>query len=1350
LVENDIDKIMVHLDKAVNAKNVKDRMDYVDSVIDSINDVVNSETANPIEIMTANDFLTRLTDIFDPKKTNLNVYTDDDVADLEFITEEAKQDPEIAYKYNEQVSRIVALNKKLMDKTLLTVENEVKKRDEFAKTDFNYNNENNNRDLSWFEKWVMTPDRTGDDFLNWWMVLNNDVEAAYKNDISVKFDEIQKVQNRLIPTLERYYSNLPLGKELDNYHKFGIYSVMLDEYGNLKMPYSSSYFDTINKFKSKIKDAENIWKNAAPSERSSKYAKLKEARDKYAKFVSDSNYSKRSEIEDAINKETNPSKLKQLQRVLDKYDIYKSAHLEKFEADYDVFSEDLKEEILTVTDENGIKTDIKKSVKRQQLEFIEENYPYQDIDDLKSYVKSKLNLNYNYSTDVSNIVRRSTSTDAIISSIPRKYTYMYQVPKQQFWNDMSFMDIPEIAEFYNLYVETMKEIRDNLPTRFSKELNLSDIPFILRNVLNYSLKDLITKPDIRNSLYKNYVAGFTLKDKYLNQDNFGENYNDNIINTRFGQLNAFSKNKAVKERLILRLKEEGLPILDESGKVNPRRANRKNGTYSKEFLDIEQDVKNQIDTELLEMKSFDLGKVVEVYYIEAMAYKHKMKEINTFNLIKDAALKTWKSHTGESGEAQPFNDKINMLLDTDKILKGIPARKVLKEKYLSMLGKKYSVLEEKRKKELEETVRVLEEELTDVKNDPIQTENALMYIENIEEEIRKRKDEIDNLGAEINVGNIIRKTLAFDIARNLWGNPRSSIGNVIMGMISNRLEAADGRIFGMDSYKKMFDKIYMKSEITPFLAGTFGGLLLGVTGGLIGAGFGFAVGYGINRMMHKRTKDPETTTVFNMMSMYDILQQQAQEQQLETINDRSSNTYKNKLLRSDAGELIRDPMMFITKSEIPHQAVILGSILDSTLILDPDNIDDKKTITLLSYLTKIGSEGMKFRADYDQIIYLKLNTTQGETITEVPLKILLERVATTSAAMSAKTHGNYRLNTKQLAKLDDRTVLATEFKTWAAEGFAGRYEDKKVNRTISVSLTSSPYQNADENYHTKGMVQTSFEKIGTPLTLGLTILQPSFNNVLWGTIGAFGSSTFLGASAAIASPLLTALASVGGLYYLHNKGYEQTVDKGVQRAFYKALGARVFKKLMTADYYKKFSEVTLNGETIDASEYLDKVLSKEDSANIRKLIEQTGMLTFYSMMYYALLATKISSKDDDDDDIQLEQKYLNFALNTMGRTMLDIQSYTNAGDIISKYGSYDKIAPAISIVPQSWDAASSFTTYMFSGGTEGIYERREGQYEKGDPKFVKKVKKILPFTRTYDSFISSTEQEFEMFKGNNR
>jgi hypothetical protein len=183
-------------------------------------------------------FSARLTDIFDPKKTNLNVYTDDDIADIEFITEEAKQDPEIAYKYNEQVARIVALNKKLMDKTLDTIEKEVKKKDEFAIVDFNPDSENNNRELSWFEKWTMTADRTGDDFLNWWMVLNNDVEAAYKQDISTKFDEITKVQNRLIPILERYYSNLPPGKELDNYHKFGIYAVMLDEYGNVKMPYN--------------------------------------------------------------------------------------------------------------------------------------------------------------------------------------------------------------------------------------------------------------------------------------------------------------------------------------------------------------------------------------------------------------------------------------------------------------------------------------------------------------------------------------------------------------------------------------------------------------------------------------------------------------------------------------------------------------------------------------------------------------------------------------------------------------------------------------------------------------------------------------------------------------------------------------------------------------------------------------------------------------------------------------------------------------------------------------------------------------------------------------------------------
>ncbi|HPC34926.1 MAG TPA: hypothetical protein PLP73_04600, partial [Candidatus Absconditabacterales bacterium] len=344
------------------------------------------------------------------------------------------------------------------------------------------------------------------------------------------------------------------------------------------------------------------------------------------------------------------------------------------------------------------------------LEFIEEHYPADTHAELKAFVKKATGSSYEYKIEKGSIIRNDAALMTPIKEVNKSYEYHHSVPKPEFWNDMSFLDNPDIKAFYELYSETFKEIRDNLPTDKNEALKLSDIPYVARNVLDYALKDMIMNPDTRRTVITDYVQKLVLRNNYLLRDDSGQTYNNESINTKFGKTNAFSKNTAIKERLIKGLSEAGLPIYDSLGKLNPYKANKVKGAYTKEFTEIYNRVKNEVDLELAEMKSFDLSLILELYYIEAMMYKHKMQDLNDMNLIKDTAMKVWQNVKDSNGQPAPLTDKMQMLLDNDKMFKGIPARKA-KGDIFDFAGKKLSNLEKKRAKDLKDIIAILEQDL---------------------------------------------------------------------------------------------------------------------------------------------------------------------------------------------------------------------------------------------------------------------------------------------------------------------------------------------------------------------------------------------------------------------------------------------------------------------------------------------------------------------------------------------------------------------------------------------------------------------------------------------------------------
>ena len=1309
IIEEELKRIQEHIVKATKAENTKEKMDYVDSVIDAVQDVVNSDNPSVIEVLTANHFLTKLTEVFDHTKTDISVYSPDGVNDLTFINEEAKNDPEINLKYHEQVSKIVELNSKLLGKTFQTIDKLMKQKDEFINTDFE--SKYLKEEIGAFNKWLMTPDRSGDPLMNSWSYLNNDVDSHFKLEYATKIEQIKVAKEKAVPALQLYYARLTDRDLLSHHDKYGTYSLFLDENGNFKTRYKKEFFDITNKAQTKRDNAQKEY-TADPTPENLKV--LKKAKKNHAEARSKSSYSLKSDIEADLAKETDPNKIKEFTRVLEKFDKMRADKLDKFEVDLAVYINSLEK--------HPDKAEL-------TLEFIEEYYPAISHSDLKEYVKSKTKQVFEYKIEKGSVMRNDSATLTPIKEVNKSYEYHHSVPKPEYWNDMDFLDNPDIKGFYDLYTEMMKEIIAILPKNKGEALNLSQIPFIARELLDYSLKDMVTNPGTRKTVITDYVQKLVLRENYISKNDTGQSYDNEAINTRFGKTNAFSKETAIKERLIKRLTEEGLPIYDSLGKLNPHKANKVKGAYTKEFTKIYKEIKDQVELELADMKSFDLGLVIEMYYMEAMMYKHKMNQLNEMNLIKDTSMKVWGGVKDSNGQPVPLQDKMQMLTNADKIFKGIPARIARTNGLLNFTGKKYSNLEKRRKEDLEISIEILKKDLEDVSLLEENEEN-LMKRESIMQEIQRREDEINSLGGYLHAGNMLRQLMQVHTFIRLGFNPSSSTGNVIQGIIGNRMEAADGRIFTKQSHDKIFDKIYKKSSLSPFLAGTFAFLATAP----FSLGLGAVVGYGVNRLLHKtRTPDPDTVTILNMMGMYDLVQEQGRELQLKTESTRKSRTWSSKLMRTNAAEILRSPMLFINKSEIPHQAVVLGAILDSVKI----SLSEDTEQSLLDLLTSLGTDGMKFNTDYNQIVNLKLNTTFGSTITQVPLGVLLHRVATTAAATAAKTHGNYRTNVKQLAKLDDYTVLGTEFKTWAFEGFYNRYEEDKPNITISKSLTSTENQLADQDYITKGMYQTAKDQLGIPLTFGLNMFTPNINALLMGFIGTASGAGIFSALPAV----LQAGTALWGLKHLHAKRYEKDVNPNVQKAFVLALAQRAARSATMGKAYKKFADIEIDGVKVNPQEYLNEVLSVEDAANLRKLIEQSGVLVSVSLLYYLAIGAKLAVGSDDEDDV-VARRYTNFVMNTMGRTMLDIESYTSPGDIWDKYGAIEKIAPTTKFMFNIADVIDSAVNW------EKYEASKKGQYEKGDLKFIKQLERITPAVNQVGAFTTKLDQELEMFNAN--
>ena len=99
-------------------------------------------------------------------------------------------------------------------------------------------------------------------------------------------------------------------------------------------------------------------------------------------------------------------------------------------------------------------------------------------------------------------------------------------------------------------------------------------------------------------------------------------------------------------------------------------------------------------------------------------------------------------------------------------------------------------------------------------------------------------------------------------------------------------------------------------------------------------------------------------------------------------------------------------------------------------------------------------------------------------------------------------------------------------------------------------------------------------------------------------------------------------------------------------------------------------------------------------------------------------------------------------MNTMGRTMLDIESYTSPGDIWDKYGAIEKIAPTTKFMFNIVDVVDSAINW------EKYEASKKGQYEKGDLKFINQLKKITPAVNQVGAFTTKLDQELEMFNAN--
>ena len=572
--------------------------------------------------------------------------------------------------------------------------------------------------------------------------------------------------------------------------------------------------------------------------------------------------------------------------------------------------------------------------------------------------------------------------------------YVQTVPKNTDDNgsdlgyyDNKFQQIEQddnLLNLYNFMFKTLQNMKDFLPGEDISYMRTNSIPTIRKKTL-----DAITS----DGTYKGFSKILTERiSESVRADDIGE---QGLIEERKDlQINMLINNKT---RI-----NDYIQIQDT--------AYRADNEGSAPTTDMRNEWKKDIMDQIAQEKSFDLGRVMKAFSAMATAYKHKAAiedQIRTAQDIIGRAVETRENFAGD-----PKRDKYKNLLSK----KGLGDLNDMMENFLDVAYWGYAANKPEgridQKKHLNKTEKALAATLKDSQSKLDQL-LADEKIDQAEYEIRSEviKEQLEVLGgirAYSKYGDILLKYVQY---KGMGWNVYAAFSNMGFGLISNVIEASDGRNYSMKSYRKA-------------QAMTFNSVLKNNTFNLV-----------------------ETGTAHKIRALMN---------RLDVLKESRNEIYKSSedKLFGKFGERFdwMNPFNPQSRSEYFNQAPVMIAMMMDTYVTN----DKGEKVSMWD---KFNEQG-EFK--------------EGE---EVSLEVLSKLKAEIDKVVKMN-HGNYDPDTPIAAKRKFIGRAASQFRTWAFQGFAERFRTEFDDHNLTNKITGENYLTRKGRYRSYAAYYNTFDELG--------------------------------------------------------------------------------------------------------------------------------------------------------------------------------------------------------------------------------------------------------------------------------
>lgn len=427
--------------------------------------------------------------------------------------------------------------------------------------------------------------------------------------------------------------------------------------------------------------------------------------------------------------------------------------------------------------------------------------------------------------------------------------------------------------------------------------------------------------------------------------------------------------------------------------------------------------KDKINT-LAEEKSFDLGRVVKAFSSMAVTYKHRASVEDSIRIVRDIMQRAVEQRENVAGE--PLRSRWGKLLGKD----GLDNTWEMLEDFLDQAywGYPTNIPEGKTKMKVLTSQEKIVRDNIDKAREAVEQlwagggPNKKIDRETYEGKIASLDEQLEALGGvrvTSKVGDMILKYIQL---KGMGWNVFAAGSNIGFGILSNTIEASDGRNYSMKSFRRA-------------MALTLNSVARNAT---------FNRWDGINGQAKK---------IRALMNYFDTLKES-----------------KNEIYRFDgAASLFKKvgkgfewlkPFNLQSRSEYINQAPVMIAMMMETKV----KVDGKEMSVWDAYSVNeegdpVFPKGTDFESVFNREDYEKLSEERKAELNEIGEFKLKQRID----KMIKLNHGNYDPDTPLAGKRKIFGRMLMQFRTWALQGFHERFGKYKVDTQLIDRRTGAEF-----------------------------------------------------------------------------------------------------------------------------------------------------------------------------------------------------------------------------------------------------------------------------------------------------